>query len=167
MIHAVTREPILWLTEAEGNSIVGTHNSFDFRDDEPVVTAIVAKWDIQELEPVEVYWENSFVFDFQSITPLIENSYFAQAWASDRQGHVFLAPRSSEEYLITGYGPDGEVLCTISRDLPRVRKGEEELLDETAFWKQRAENMGATGPFDYEPDPPEGYQKLYVMELSR
>jgi hypothetical protein len=153
VIQEVLYEPVLWLTEAEENCIVGTHNSFDFGEDGLIVTAVVAKWTIEETEPVEVYWQNSFVWDFQNITPLIEGSYFAQTWASNREGYVFLAPRTSEEYRVTGYDPSGEPFVEITQDLPSVRKSAEEIADEAAFWNMRAENMGANGPFNYEPDP--------------
>ncbi|MBN1434762.1 hypothetical protein JW921_08385 [Candidatus Fermentibacterales bacterium] len=149
----MTNEPVLWLTESEGNTYVGTQNCFDFCEQGLVVTAVVGRYEADRAEPFDTLWESSFVWDFRDITPLIEGSYFARTWASDRDGNVFIAPRSSEVYQVSGFDASGEAFLEISRELERVRKADEEMADEAAFWNLRAENMGASGPFNYQPDP--------------
>ncbi len=149
----IVREPVLWLTAADSSRYIGTINSFDVVDDQLILTAKVGRFEIDETEPSLVYWENSFPVTFDDFTLLIEEAYFAKAWASNFDGILFIASRNSEEYLITGFNADGNEFVEISLDLPRVEKSEEELLDEAAFWNQRARNMGYNAQTNYEPDP--------------
>jgi hypothetical protein len=149
----ITNEPPLWLTATEGNGYVCTINDWDFVDDEFIVTATVARYEVDGTEPTAVYWENSFPWDFQDITPLIKGSYFARTWASDREGHVFVAPRDSEDGTITGFTTAGEELVVIDYSLDPAPKSEQEIAEEAEFWNRRAESMGANGPFNYQPDP--------------
>ncbi|MCK5036556.1 MAG: hypothetical protein KAS73_11730 [Candidatus Sabulitectum sp.] len=145
-------EPILFLTPSVDNTFIGTLNSFDFVDEELLITASVARFELDSAEPVAVYWENSFIWDFQDLTPLIKGSYFAQTWASDRNGNVFIAARSPEEYIVHGYSAYGEPTSTIQRSIDPVRKTDDEIAEEAYFWNHRAENMGSSGPFNYQPD---------------
>lgn len=145
-------EPILFLTPSVDNTFIGTFNSFDFVDEELLVTASVARFQLDSSEPLTVYWQNSFSWDFQDITPLIKGSYFAQTWVSDRNGNVFVAPRSPEEYTVNGFTAQGEPTVTIQLDIETVRKTEGEIAEEAYFWNRRAENMGSSGPFNYQPD---------------
>lgn len=151
LAHELTGEPVLWLTESIGNTYIGTMNSWELVNDEFVVTAVVARFSLDSTEPLNVYWEDSFPWDFQDITPLIKGTYFAQTWASDRNGNVFVAPRSPEEYRIQGYDFNGEPTVTIQLDLEQVAKSELEIEEEAYFWNRRAESMGANGPFTYQP----------------
>ncbi|MCK5131854.1 MAG: hypothetical protein KAR40_06845 [Candidatus Sabulitectum sp.] len=145
-------EPVLFLTSSVENTFIGTINSFDFVDEELLITATVARFGLDSAEPLSVYWENSFSWDFRDLTVLVTGSYFAQTWASDRNGNVFVAPRSAEEYIINGYTAEGEPTITIELDIDPVGKTDNEIAEEAYFWNRRAENMGANGPFNYQPD---------------
>ena len=145
-------EPILFLTPSVDNTFIGTFNSFDFVDEELLITASVARFELDSSEPLAVYWQNSFAWDFQDLTSLIKDSYFAQTWVSDRNGNVFVAPRSPEEYTVNGFTAQGEPTVIIQLDIEAVRKTEGEIAEEAYFWNRRAESMGANGPFNYEPD---------------
>ena len=149
----ITNEPPLWLTATEGNGYVCTINHWEVVDDEFVVNATVARYEADGTEPTAVYWENSFPWDFQDFTALVKGSYFARTWTSDREGHVFVAPRDSQDGTITGYTTDGERFVTIDYSLDPVAKTEQEIEEEAEFWNRRAENMGANGPFNFQPDP--------------
>jgi hypothetical protein len=146
-------EPVMWLTAADSNRYIGTINDFEIIDDQPILTAYVGRFEINETEPSLIYWENSFVFDFSNSSQIVEDAYFAKTWASDRDGNVFLASRDTEEYLITGFDTNGDEFVEISMDLPAVQKSEEEIAEETEFWNQRAKNMGYGGQLNYQPDP--------------
>jgi hypothetical protein len=149
----ITNEPPLWMTATEGNGYVCTLNDWNFVDDEFVVTARVARFEADGVEPTAVYWENSFPWDPQNLTALIRGSYFANTWASDREGHVFVAPRDSEDGTITGFTTEGEEIVSIEYELEPVPKTQLEIDEEAEFWNRRAESMGANGPFNYQPDP--------------
>lgn len=146
-------EPVMWLTAADSNRYVGTINSFEIVDDQPILTAYVGKFEIDETEPFLIFWENSFVFDFSNSSQIVEEAYFAKTWASDRNGNIFIASRDTEEYLITGLDVNGDEFVEISMDLPAVQKSEEEIAEEAEFWNQRAKNMGYGGELNYQPDP--------------
>jgi hypothetical protein len=149
----IVNEPILWISPAESNTYIGTHNTIDVEEGQLFVTAVVGKFESDSPEPILVYWENRFPFDFVDFTVLINESYFANAWASDREGNVFLARRDTEEYLITGYDANGEVFVQFGLDIPMAEKSEREIIEEAEFWNTRARNMGANGQLNYAPDP--------------
>ncbi len=145
-------EPVLFLSPSAGNTFIGTRNSWARENDEFICTAVVACYGLGDEEPLQIFWQNSFPWDFQDITPLIKNSYFARTWASDRDGNVFVAPRSSDVYSISGFYPNGEESVTIEMEMDPVAKTRSEIEEEAYFWNRRAENMGAQGPFTYQPD---------------
>ena len=145
-------EPILWITPSIENTFVGTLNSWDQVNDEFVVTAVIGRFDVESGDPVTTYWETSFAWDFQDITVLMKGSYFARTWTSNRDGYVFVAPRSPEDYIINGFTAEGSPTITIEMDVEQVAKTDEEIAEEAFFWNTRARNMGANGPFNYQPD---------------
>ncbi len=103
----ITNEPILWLTPADGDQFIGTLNSWSIESDQLFGTAIVGRFSADSAEANLVYWENTFPFDFIDFTQLVEEAYFAQTWASDREGNVFIGPRDAESYQITGFDVNG------------------------------------------------------------
>jgi len=149
----IINEPILWISPAESNTFVGTHNTFDVVDEQLLVTAVVGKYGSDSKEPVITYWENTFPFDFVDFTVLINESYFANVFTSDREGNVFLAKRDTEDYRITGFDVNGEVFVEFELDIPMAEKSEQEIIEEAEFWNTRARNMGANGQLNYLPDP--------------
>lgn len=149
----IVSEPILWITPAESNKYVGTHNTFDVVDGQLLVTAVVGKYGSDSREPIITYWENTFPFDFVDFTVLINESYFANVFTSDREGNVFLAQRDTEEYQITCFDVNGELFVQFGLDIPMAEKSESEMIEEAEFWNTRARNMGANGQLNYLPDP--------------
>ncbi|RKZ03437.1 hypothetical protein DRQ25_17785, partial [Candidatus Fermentibacteria bacterium] len=149
----IINEPILWITPAESNTYIGTHNTITVEDEQLIVTAVVGKFESHSKEPVLTYWENSFPFDFSDYTVLINESYFANVFTSDREGNVFLAQRDTEEYMITGFDVNGEIFVEFGLDIPMAEKSESEITEEGEFWNTRARNMGANGQLNYLPDP--------------
>ncbi|NOQ22803.1 MAG: hypothetical protein GQ565_09195 [Candidatus Aegiribacteria sp.] len=149
----IINEPILWITPAESNTYLGTHNTFDVEDGQLFVTAVVGKFESDSKEPIITYWENTFPFDFIDFTVLINESYFANVFTSDREGNVFLARRDTKEYQITGFDVNGDVFVEFKLDTPMAEKSEQEIIEEAEFWNTRARNMGANGELNYMPDP--------------
>ena len=149
----ITNEPVLFITPADSDRYIGTLNTWDIVDDQLIVTAVVGRFSVDSEDPDMVYWENSFPFDFRDFTLLVEGTYFAMTWTSDREGNVFLAPRSGEDYSITGFDTSGESFVEMNMDLPMVEKSPEEIALEGAFWNERARNMGANFDMDFVPSP--------------
>jgi hypothetical protein len=148
----IVNEPMLWITPADSNTYIGSINSFEVVNEELLVTAIVGKFQSDSNEPDIIYWENTFPFDFVDFTVLINESYFANAFTSDREGNVFIARRDTEDYTITGFDVNGEVFVEFGLDIPMAEKSEQEIREEAEFWNTRARNMGANGNLNYAPD---------------
>ena len=149
----IINEPILWISPAESNTFVGTHNTFEVEDGQMLVTAVVGKYESDSKEPIRTYWENTFPFDFVDFTVLINEAYFANVFTSDREGNVFLAKRDTEEYSITRFDVNGEVFVEFGLDIPMAEKSEQEIIEEAEFWNTRARNMGANAQLNYLPNP--------------
>lgn len=149
----IVNEPILWITPSESNTYVGTLNLFDVEDEQLFVTAVVSKFESDSKEPIITYWENRFPLDFTDFTLLVNESYFANVFTSDRVGNVFLTRRDTEEYQITGFDVNGEVFVEFGLDIPMVEKTEQEIIEEAEFWNTRARNMGYNQALNYQPDP--------------
>ncbi len=50
----------------------------------------------------------------------MKDAYFAQTWASDRDGNDFVAAHSPEDYIINGFTTEGEPTVTIELDVEQV-----------------------------------------------
>jgi len=145
-------EPLLFVTPSIGNTFIGTINFWETALDEFVVNPVVGRFGFDSIEPLTIYWQDFFSWDFQDITPLIKGAYFARTWASNRNGLVYVASRSPEEYIVQGFSATGEPSVTIELDIEPVIKTQEEIAEEAYFWNRRAESMGSSGPFNYQPD---------------
>ncbi len=149
----IVNEPILWITPAESNTYMGTFNTFDVVDGQLFVTAIVGKFESDSNDPIITYWENRFSLDLTDFTLLVNESYFANVFTSDREGNIFLARRDTEEYRIIGFDVNGDVFVEFELDIPMAEKSEQEIIEEAEFWNTRARNMGYNQPLNYQPDP--------------
>ncbi|MCK4505956.1 MAG: hypothetical protein KAW14_10080 [Candidatus Aegiribacteria sp.] len=149
----INREPVLNMTATDNSMYIALLTTFDAVDGQLIMIAKVGRFDIDETEPSLIYWENSLPVTFDDFTLIIEEGYLARVWASNFDGIVFIASRDSEEYLITGFDANGNEFVEISLDLPQVKKSEEEIRDEAAFYNQRARNMGYGAQTNYEPNP--------------
>ncbi|MCK4806151.1 MAG: hypothetical protein KAT09_00820, partial [Candidatus Aegiribacteria sp.] len=134
----IVNEPILWITPAESNTYMGTFNTFDVVDGQLFVTAIVGKFESDSNDPIITYWENRFSLDLTDFTLLVNESYFANVFTSDREGNVFLARRDTEEYRIIGFDVNGDVFVEFELDIPMAEKSEQEIIEEAEFWNTRA-----------------------------
>jgi len=119
--------------------------------------AIVEYWTGRLDDPSEVavrYDEGSMPFDPSRLTEMLEATWLAYTIAGDAEGRVYLAPRSSEEFLIRVLSFDGEPIRDIELDVDRAEKTPEEIREERDWMEQRLANMGVNGVvIDYEPDP--------------
>ncbi len=149
----INSEPVLNMTATDSCRYAALLTTFDIVDGQLIMTAEIGRFEIDETKPSLVYWENSLPVTFDDFTLIIEEGYLARVCASNFDGIVFIASRDSEEYLITGFNADGNEFVEISLDLPQVKKSEEEISDEAAFYNQRARNMGYNAQTNYEPNP--------------
>ncbi|MEA3265720.1 MAG: 6-bladed beta-propeller [Candidatus Fermentibacteria bacterium] len=117
------------------------------------VTTFIGRYEETE-EPVVKYWEYEFPFDRQNLTELLKNTIMGHVFTADRSGNVFMAELTSEEYLVQGYRSDGELFFEVEKDVERVEKSAEEILDEELYVIAYLESIGAGGVvLEYNADP--------------
>ncbi len=142
-----------WAWGVNDMGYVGAITKMEPSEEEMIVSFIVGRWD-DASEPGVEYFRNSFSFNPQRMDEFLRNSFFSASFAASPEGLVYVAPTSSETYEIDVFNPDGSLLTTISREMPRVSKTSEELADETAMMTAILKERGI--PEDhimYEPDP--------------
>lgn len=135
------------------------------------VTTFIGRYELGE-EPVVRYWEYEFPFDPNDLTELLKNTMMGHTFTVDREGNVFIAELTSEEYLVQGFRPDGELFMEIEADAERVEKTPEEIEEEKIYVEAYLESLGASGVvIDYHPEPlrntiseleVDGEQRLWV-----
>lgn len=111
---------------------------------EIICNAFIGRYELGEL-PVITYWENTFPFDPNDLTGLLMNSVMGNVFTADRNGNVFMARQTSEEYRLEGFTSEGELFLEIERDMERVEKTPEEIEDEEIYVESLIESMGANG----------------------
>lgn len=122
-------------------------------DGNAVVSYWLARLD-DEGQPDVVYATDRMPFDPENLTEMLNRTWMAYSIAADREGHVYLAPNSSEEFLINVYDHQAQLVRSIGLDVPRVAKTEEEIREEKAWMEMHLENMGVSGVLiEFEPDP--------------
>ncbi len=117
------------------------------------VQTFVGRYELGE-EPTVKYWEYEFPFDPNDLTELLRNTMMGHTFAADRQGNIFMAELTSEEYLVQGFRPTGELFVEITADAEQVQKTPEEMEEEEIYVESYLESMGASGVvIEYHPDP--------------
>ena len=109
---------------------------------ERVVSTFIGRYEETE-EPVVNYWEDEFPLDPTDLTSLLKNTILGHVFTADRNGNVFIAELSSEEYLVQGFRRDGELFLEIEQDAERVEKTSEEI-DEETYVIAYVESIGAS-----------------------
>ena len=107
-------------------------------------TTFIGRYEEGEM-PVTRYWEYEFPFDPNNLTALLQNSLMGRVFTADRSGNVYIAELTSEEYLVQGFRSDGELFFEVEKDVERVEKSAEEILDEELYVIAYMERMGANG----------------------
>jgi hypothetical protein len=142
-----------WAWGVDDCAFVGASNVTRMQDDEIMVTFSVGRWK-DSPDPTIVYFENVFPFNPSDMASFLENAIFSVAFAADRDGTVYIAPVSSSEYHIDIFDPDGTLISTIERDIPRVEKTPGEIEDEIAMISAILRERGVPEyMIDYTPDP--------------
>jgi len=142
-----------WAWGVDGEAFVGAYVNVDMVDDVLMSSFIVGRWETSP-EPAVIYHENSFPFDPQDMSGFLTNTFLSTAYAADRDGVVYAAPVSSDEYRIDIFDADGNLESSISRDMPRIGKTPEEIEDEKALFNAILLERGVPEyMIDYQPDP--------------
>lgn len=145
--------PPMNLTAVGDSSLLASKLSVEPGDDgNAVVNYWLAVLD-EEGRPGVTLATDQLPFDPENLTEMLNRTWMAYSIAADRQGRVYLAPNSSEEFLINVY-EGGELSETIRLDVPMVEKTESEMREEKEWMELHLENMGVSGVVvDFQPDP--------------
>ena len=118
-----------------------------------IVSTFVGRYEETE-DPVIKYWEYEFPFDPNNLTALLQNTIMGRTFTADRDGNVFIAELTSEEYLVQGFRSSGELFVEIEQDVNRVEKTALEIEDEEIYVIAYLESLGANGVvLEYDADP--------------
>lgn len=104
--------------------------------------------------PGVVFATDRMPFDPQDLTETLNRTWMAYSIAADPEGRIYLAPNSSEEFIINVYDRNAELLRTIGLEVPMVQKAPEEIREEKEWMELHLQNMGVSGVLvEFEPDP--------------
>jgi len=147
-----TNNPPMGMIGADSNAYVALRLQVDFVDDALTTTFHVGRY-VEGEEPVTVYVEDEFPFDPEDLSGLLKSTFYNQVYTADREGNVYLAPYSTEEYSVRVMDRDGNVLLEFGRDMPMVEKTPDEIADEKAWMEAWLQSMGVQGVvIDFEPE---------------
>ena len=136
--------PPMAICGADESAFVGLMKKFDIEND--LVGYSLGRLD-GVAEPSIIYAEEMMEFLPTMIGPGYTET--TVAFASDLSGKVFTSVMSTDEYLVSGYLPDGELFITIERPYNPIPKTlleiEDEIEDFNAFLENRQSSGGGGG----------------------
>ena len=142
-----------WAWGVNDMGYVGAFTSIAQTEEGLEASFLIARWDSLAEHSVE-YFSNSFLYQPERSDEMLKNTLFSASFTASEDGAVYVAPTSSENYLINIHEPDGSTAGTIERDLPRVEKSQEELAEETAMIEAMLRERGVPEHMImYQPDP--------------
>jgi hypothetical protein len=122
-------------------------------DDELMVKRTIGTFSLQSAEPELVYYADQVPFNIADFSEAMRSMLFAFVHTAATDGRCFIAPRSSEDYVVTAFDSDGSELYRIAQNVPREPKSETEMEDERQYVETWAERIGVQGVrIDWQPD---------------
>ncbi len=135
------------------DGFVGLKHEFEQTEDEMQIGMGLYLWTDSSAHDIE-YTRNMVLFDMNDLTSSVKTMVFFDA---DQNGHIFITPYSTEEYVITSLAMDGEEVWQIIEDHPRVKKSDAEIEEERELMRS---SMAATGT------PPEMADHFQIEEYK-
>jgi hypothetical protein len=130
---------------------------FTIEQDGETLTGIntLGRYEMGMEEPSVVYFRNQFGIDVSDLGSMVKNMLRSVVFTGDRTGRVFFAPMSTETYEVTACDSQGQIIFTISAEMPRCPRSEAEMNDEKAMMEQWISRMGGMGgmPVEWTPEP--------------
>jgi len=160
-----TEEYALWIqnppfhgTAISDSQFVGYKIETDMTDDNIVMGRVVALYTLGEEEWEHIFWQDSLV---ASMNEIMENpSMFIidlldpLSIGGNVSDGIFFSLKDSEEYLVTGWNPDGDEILSIRLDLEPVNKNFEEIAAESTYVNNYISRLSGGGAgLIFEPDP--------------
>jgi len=142
-----------WAWGVDSMAFVASYLDDEMSEGSIEMVSMVARWR-DHREPEVVYWEHRFPYRPDDMGSFLDNALFSSAFAAGRDGRVYVAPISTSEYRINIYGPEGDSLGAITRDMPRVEKTPGEMEEEQRLITDILRERGVREEMNrYQPDP--------------
>ncbi|MCD4775757.1 MAG: hypothetical protein K8S15_06860 [Candidatus Aegiribacteria sp.] len=148
-----TNNPPMKMVGADSNAYIALKLTIDVVDGELISSFLIGRYE-EDNEPSVLYYETDFQFDPTDLTGLLNQTLFSHEFFADRSGNVYIAPYSTEDYIVNVFDRDGNQLLHIEKEVPQVEKSPGEIQDEKAWMEAWLRNIGAQGVvIEYNPEP--------------
>jgi len=154
LVTQISNNPLMNAVGAEGSSYIAMRVVVDVNESGDLeVDAFIGLYEEDE-EPARKYWEYVFPYDPNDLTTMLKNSLMGHVFTADRDGNVFIAELTSEQYLVQGFRADGELFLEIEQDADRVEKTQQEMDEEETYVISYLRALGLDGvALQYNPEP--------------
>lgn len=135
----------------DGMEIIGMKPDFEQNEDGMSMGFTVARWGMESAEPLQVYYSQMSPFNPSDLSAMTDD---IALFTATRDGRVFTAPMSSEDYVFTAWSAEGEELYTFEKDdFEKVEKTQTEMDLETELVNARMIAQGMPPSMaNWEPD---------------
>ena len=138
---------------AMDSSYTGVLLGFSPEDGRLIIDITVALFEPGPFDPEAVFIRESFELeDPNDASALFDRVWMGYSMAVSQEGIVYIAPRSTDEYVIRGFERDAEEVFELPLDMPKVEKTDIEMEEEEVFRIAQLISLGAPGT-TYEPQP--------------
>ncbi len=117
---------------------VGLKPEFEQTEEEMNIGMGIYLWTDSAAHEME-YERNMILFDMNDLGASVKTMVF---FDTDKNDNVITTPYSTEHFVITSRSLDGDQIWQIEEDYPRIKKTEEEIVEERELIRSR---MAATG----------------------
>jgi len=144
--------PPMRMSGADSNAFVALKLTIEF-EGPPTTVFAIGRYE-ESNEPTAFYYKDVFPFDPENITEIINRTLFSAEYAADRDRNVYLAPLSTEDYIVRVFDRDGNLTLEFQREMDKVEKSEEEIAEEKRWMEAWLTSIGDRGVLiDYNPNP--------------
>jgi len=163
--------PIPCYCEYNGDGrLIGGITEEESRTHDEIIFAYRVKAFDLALQPVDTLFTNVFTFTPGDVVGRLRSTSFSCSFTTAPDGSVFVAPASTERYVVMGFDAAMDTLVTITADYPTTPKSPDEIASETERMTSvfSSRNSVVYGGFQPLPDrymiPPSG---LHADSLGR
>ncbi|MBD3277354.1 MAG: hypothetical protein GF388_03555 [Candidatus Aegiribacteria sp.] len=135
----------------DGNHYVGMKFQLESTEDGLTGTNTLGRFSTGEEDASVVYWRKEFPVNPAEPGTMIRNMLYSAVFTGDRMGRVFYSLMSTDEYLVTACDSTGNELFTITADIPRAARSQEEMDREKVYMEQWISRMGVNVLWEPEP----------------
>ncbi len=146
-------------TPLSDSQYVGYKIGTDMADGGIVMNRRVALYTYGKEEWDYIFWQDSIEASINEITEnpsmFLIDMLDPLSIGGNGSDRIYFSLKDGEEYLITGWNPEGEEVLSISMDLIPVEKTPEEIAAESTYVTNYLSRLSGGGgfPMEFEPDP--------------